>query len=606
MTPRRLVIKTQMTFKEESYFFLLICDIESRPSFCIMGLRDRIASAITGLPAPGDPQTRQIQDGGRSSGAARPGRDRAYSTTSVATARGRGPQLALEDSSTSTPDHRSRSQQLVTRGSFNSALTPTRAPQQNTLRDSTANLLSTRALPEPEPEPIASTSALPVTRISRPYGSSGNQEVFTLNPSRRLAVEGAGERVNTRSTASARTANRVNASALPNARRTAGEDDLAPLSDREIIDVTDENIVPTTASAITSPLQRAQENRSRQTARALNTSTTRPVLERKRSQQTFPTPDAFRAAPNPQQNDVLTRMPSSFTSRNRGYLDSDRLRRDAAEPLRLPCPGIVRPMQAQASRSRLDPATQVSGQTSAQPQSLYLGVFDLEENDQSTQPHSTNNADVPSRRGSSARSSAFDQWSTSAYNSSSVHHTTVINQGYGIGIPVWRPYFPSRYHPYEYGHDWHPGWVHHWGGLPWSPRSYFILPRQTVFTEIASDYFEQESSIAPNLDTNQGLQVINRYYNGWRDAYTEALLLGDEAISAADRTRIQSNRDNLQSKQDEAIRKLRYGDQAVVKETLDQVKMDMQMAVDMPVAQARWATPWIKEVWTEKHGQIPN
>lgn len=76
-------------------------------------------------------------------------------------------------------------------------------------------------------------------------------------------------------------------------------------------------------------------------------------------------------------------------------------------------------------------------------------------------------------------------------------------------------------------------------------------------------------------------------------------------IPALDRLRITSNREKLQTRQDEAFRRLRGGDQAVVQETLDQVKVDRQMAVDMPVAQIWWATPWMKEVWMEEHGDIP-
>lgn len=154
---------------------------------------------------------------------------------------------------------------------------------------------------------------------------------------------------------------------------------------------------------------------------------------------------------------------------------------------------------------------------------------------------------------------------------------------------------------------WSP-WGYRYTHLPWCPHAHVSLSSQTVFTEVSTDYFEQESPPDLSLNIDTGLGVIQRYYNGWRDAYTEALSLsmsGNSGISAADRARIEANRDGLQSRQDEAVRRLRSGDQSVVQETLDQVKMDRQMAVDMPVAQIQWATPWIKEVWINEHGEIP-
>jgi hypothetical protein len=161
------------------------------------------------------------------------------------------------------------------------------------------------------------------------------------------------------------------------------------------------------------------------------------------------------------------------------------------------------------------------------------------------------------------------------------------------------PFYLPRW-SYDFG--WHP----YWDILPWYPRIHVVLPLQTIFTEVSTDYFEQDSPATPNLDTNTGLEVLNRYYNGWRDAHTQALSLsGSAGISAVDRTRIDGNREKLQGRQDEAIRRLRNGDQTVVQETLDQVKMDRRMAVDMPVEQIRWATPWIREVWVEEHGEVP-
>jgi hypothetical protein len=129
-----------------------------------------------------------------------------------------------------------------------------------------------------------------------------------------------------------------------------------------------------------------------------------------------------------------------------------------------------------------------------------------------------------------------------------------------------------------------------------------MLRRQTIFHEIPGDFFVQESASAPVLDSARGLGLLTRYYDGWHEAYTEALA-GN--LVGAQRTRIQQNMARLQSRRSLALGRMREGDQAVVQETLDQIRMDRQMAVDMPVTQIRWATPWIREVWVEEHGEIP-
>lgn len=244
--------------------------------------------------------------------------------------------------------------------------------------------------------------------------------------------------------------------------------------------------------------------------------------------------------------------------------------------------------------------TQTSNGDAGQPQALYLGAFDMADADQSAQQRTPTTRGGATQRGTSSRSSGLGQRRSSSRTSTSTRHTTVLGHGawfprrYGTFNSTDRPWYDSYYGTW--------GYYHPFDARPWS----FMLPHlQTTFTEVSTDYFEHESPTTPDLDTTRGSEVINRYYNGWRDAYSEALSGSCDGISAADRARILTNRDALRSRQDEAIRRLRDGDQAVVRETLDLVRVDRQMAVEMPLAQVRWATPWIKEVWVKEHGEIP-
>ena len=523
-----------------------------------MGLRDRIGSALTGLPAPTESGYRRRPDDGRSPQASRPGQSRAASARSVTSAGGRASQLTIAGSSTSSPQPQSRPRQLAIQGSSTS--TATKASHQNTSTGFNSNLATNGALPR--------TTA---SGVSRPYGNGGTQEAFASNPPRRLAIEGPSRTPNAGCTAASRIANRANVAAEPRYRSSEEGNDLAPLSEREILDVTDDhNPSPAGSSTRGQVFEGAQQNRSQPATRASG---------------------PLRAAAAPQRNTPLTRGASSgrlgdqapaYTTANPAQTGN----RQAASQQ-----GYQPINRSQAGRSGPVPPG-VSGNDTEQSQALYLGVFDLEETDQSPQQPTINNRGGPSQRDSSIRPGRFNQRSTSSRSSASIHHTTVIDHGYRS--PCWRScdYF---YRPYCWGYHW---------GLPWYPHAHVILPRQTVFTEVSTDYFEQESPAAPNLDTNTGREVINRYYNGWRDAYTNALS-SSVGISAADRSRIESIRQKLQSRQDEAIRRLRSGDQSVVQQTLDQVKVDRQMAVDMPVTQIRWATPWIREVWVKEHGDIP-
>lgn len=232
----------------------------------------------------------------------------------------------------------------------------------------------------------------------------------------------------------------------------------------------------------------------------------------------------------------------------------------------------------------------------------------MEDADQSAQQRTTPNHGGPNQHGTGSGPGNLGQRRSSSRTSTSTRHTTVIDHGAWYPRPFLRRYgtFESNW---AYVDPYHPLWdcYYPFDAAPWHPRPYMGPHLQTTFTEVSTDYFEQESPAAPDLDTDRGLEIINRYYDGWRDAYTEALLSrNSEGISDADRARILANRDGLQARQDEAIRRLRGGEQAVVvRETLDRVSVDRQMATDMPLAQVRWATPWIREVWVKEHGEIP-
>ncbi len=327
------------------------------------------------------------------------------------------------------------------------------------------------------------------------------------------------------------------------------------------------------------------------------------------SRQTSRTSSLSTSRSMPQRSSPLTRMPPSARLGNQNHAS-----RTAGQPgggarqtLLQARTGHHPPIVSCASTSGPASTSQASGNDAEQPQALYLGVFDLEETSDAAQQPMKNNRGGRSQRSNSTRTSTFGHWSTS----SSTHHTTFIHHGYPIG----RPYFPrlgASSHPYDYGYgyDFYHGWA--WDALPWHPRPYVVvLPLQTIFTEVSTNYCEQDSPSPPHLTTTTCLEVTNRYYNGWRDAYTQALALSSSpssegnGISTADKARIERNREALRGMQDEAIRRLRGGDHRVVQETLERVRVDRGMAGDMSVGQVRWAVPWIREVWVGEHGEMP-
>jgi hypothetical protein len=543
-----------------------------------MPLRDRVQSAITGFPSSTDSQPSRAPNNSRALQGPRGRQSRADPPTSMTNISRRASQLAIEGNSTSSPNSRFRPQKLAIEGS--STLTPTRASGQNRLTGPTTNPASARALTESN----AGTSPLPLARTSRPYGSSSNQEAFALDPSRRLGIGNSRRATYGGSTAPPKVANHTNYVTEPGAKRTTG-DDLAPLSQREIIDVTDEDILPARAN----------------TRGHVGDGPQRTQFQRPACAPNAPAPGSM-----PQRNQPPTRMPSAarFNNQDEGYSIPEQAHRDIRETVSQLDPSLQPPNRPPESRSEPVPTTHASGEPAEKPQELYLGVFDLEETDQPAQQPTPNLRGGPSQRGNGNRSRTFSSSSASSHTSTSSHSSTVINHGFRVGQPFWRPSFPPPICSYGYGCERCGRWDCPLGGLPWLPRPYVVLPRQTVFTEVSVDYFEQESPATPNFDASTGIEVINRYYNGWRDAYTQALSYSED-ISATDRARIKRNSQRLQSRQEEAIRRLRSGDQVVVQETLDQVRMDRQMAIDMPVTQIRWTTPWIREVWVTEHGEIP-
>lgn len=498
-----------------------------------MGLRDRIAAALTGVPASTDTQRNRTRGDGHQHRGPRQGQTRARSNTSSTLAGRQASHLSIEGSSISLPEPRSRRQQLAIQEGPTS--TSAGAPQQNKSTGSAdlarGQLLRGRTVKGP---------ALPPAKCLRPPEDD----------------EG---------------------------------DDLPPFSEREIIDVTEEGDESSgEANARPSLLDSAAQNRRQQVIRPAN-----------------PT----RQASVPQKNEPLKRLPIF------GNRDQDQGSARAGPPRRGAQLTIPRTHTApqlgrgsRAGNSETVSTTRASGELSERPPALYLGTFDLEEAESSAQqPATSNNRARPSQRGrGNSRSGPLSQDGPSSRTSSTTRRTTVVTHGYHVGPPYWYR-VPSRFDDYSY--DWYTAWPGQDGRLPWPLRPYAPLHSQTVFSEISTDYFEQDAPAGPDLSIESGLEVINRYYNGWRDAYTQALSTsasGTDEISGADRTRIERNLENLPTRQNEAVSRLRSGDQSVLQETLDQIKMDRRMAVDMPVSQIRWAAPWIKEVWVAEHGEIPN
>ncbi|ERF70763.1 hypothetical protein EPUS_05115 [Endocarpon pusillum Z07020] len=550
-----------------------------------MGLRDRIQSAITGLPAPTESGYRRRPQAGPPAEVSRPGQRRASSATSTSNPRFRASRLAIEGDSGPSAQSRFRSGQPAIQKNSTSTSSSTSSSQQNGTTVSGANLASTR----PPPRTTASTPVLPLTRISRSYGNNDKQESFSPNPSRRLALEGSGCTPDSCSTAASRITNRANLATTPKAKESEEGDQLAPLSEREIIDVSDETSLP-----------RAVESAQGQ----IRDGVQQPVAQQA-TRTTIPSPPISML----QQKPPLTRTASSGRTGNPNpaSTSTNPSKLGAPQPISQP-PGRNQPPERMRTGSSGPPSmTKTSNGDTGQPQALYLGAFDMADADQSAQQRTPTTRGGPTQRGTRSRSSDLGQRRSSSRSSTSTHRTTVL--GHGSWFP--RPLlcrdgsFNSTHRPYydSYWDSW--GYHYPFDAPPWYPTRYVLPHLQTTFTEVSTNYFEHESPATPDLDTTRGSEVINRYYNGWRDAYTEALSGSCHAISAADRARILANRDGLRSRQDEAIRRLTDGDQAVVRETLDQVRVDRQMAVDMPLAQFRWATPWIKEVWVKEHGEIP-
>ncbi|KAF7506006.1 hypothetical protein GJ744_012353 [Endocarpon pusillum] len=546
-----------------------------------MGLRDRIQSAITGLPAAAESGYRRRPQDGHPAEVSRPGQRRASSATSTGNPRFRASRLAIEGDSSPSAQSRFRPGQPAIQENSAHTSSSTSSLQQNGTTVPSANLASTR----PPPRTTASTPVLPLTRISRSYGNNDKQESFPPNPARRLALEGSGRTPDRCSTAASRIANRANLAVKPKARESDEGDQLAPLSEREIIDVSDGTSLPRAGESA----QRQIRDGSQQTLAQQATRTTMP-----------PSPASIL-----QQKPPLTRTASSGRTGNQNpaSTSTNPARLGAPQPVSQP-PGRNQPPERMRTGSSgpLSTTQTLNGDT-GQPPALYLGAFDMADADQPAQQRTPPTRGGPTQRGTSSRSSDLGQRHSSSRTSTPTRHTMVLGHGawmpcrYGTFNSTDRPWYDSYYGTWGYHYP--------FAGPPCYQTRYMFPNLQTTFTEVSTDYFEHESPATPDLDTIGGSEVINRYYNGWRDAYTEALSGSYDGISAADRARILVNRDGLRSRQDEAIRRLRGGDPAVVRETLDQVRLDRQMAVEMPLAQVRWATPWIKEVWVEEHGEIP-
>ncbi len=205
-----------------------------------MGLRDRIQSAITGLPAPTETGYRRRPQDGRPAEETRPAQRRASSATSTGNARIRASQSAIEGDSAPSIQSRLRPRQLAIQENAVSTPSSTSALRRNSGTVSGANPAPAR----PPPRTTASTPVLPVARTSRPYASSDDQEAFSLNSSRRLALGDTGRTPDRGSSASSRITNRANLAATPKAKDSDEGDQLAPLSEREIVDVSDGTALP--------------------------------------------------------------------------------------------------------------------------------------------------------------------------------------------------------------------------------------------------------------------------------------------------------------------------------------------------------------------------
>jgi hypothetical protein len=442
---------------------------------------------------------------------------------------------------------------------------------------------------------------------SRPYGDSGRQAGYFPNSSRRQMPGQDRRIIDGDPPHPLRNPSRAYATNLNRAQHAEEDDPLPPLKDREIIDVTDEDDpVPARSNSRSDISGGWPQDRYQRFNRAAS-----PPSQRQQN------PPLARMSPSArlgdrnsdfntrtQQSDRLGDRTSDFNTRTQDP-------RTTREPIRRSTMPNHPPPRQQSVNDRPTSRSQSNFARNEGERGLYLGIFDLEE---------TNQEDLfqgPSRRGSfnqrsgKNRSTSFNQRSSAfGHRNTASHRTSATNERFGVDsgrlATSYRPLHPpSSLSASGYRIDSYHAPDCPWrGGLPWNPRSQTVHARQTIFAEISIDYFEHETPIPLSLDLRRALEVIRRYNTGWKDAYNDAL--EEENLTAAERTRIERNLDRLASRREDSIQRLQDGDhQAVVQETLDQVRMDRQMAVDMPVSQVRWAPPWIKEVWIGEHGDIP-
>jgi hypothetical protein len=444
--------------------------------------------------------------------------------------------------------------------------------------------------------------SLTLARSSRPYGTSGNEEAFVLNASSNPAIEGSRRPQNSRSSTAQESMGSASHSTA--ARQSEQDiDDLAPLSEREFVNISDK--APTRGTATSTQQHIAGKAQPSLPGRG-NAPTPTGRANRKGEQ------EGRTAVQLEPQASILSRTAILGTPLP-VHQKFGRTPPSNTQPSR---PG-QRPPRPQTARSGPATSDQSRGGAHNQQVDIYLDIFDLADENQNTRQSSI---PEPSRippnaakqRTSTSPSNPFPQQispSSSNHDRYTSSHTrttshTVHRPGFVEypGFPACSSLPTAPLSP-GLGLGLEP-WTVRLAGAPWTPRI-ISLPRQTTFTEVSIDYFDSEdsSSNAANVSVDEGLGIINKYYDGWRAAYAEALS-GNHDILAVDRARIETNKQKLRTRQDEAIRRLRSGDKDVVKEVMEQVGMDRQMAIDMPREQARWAVPWIREVWEGEHGQI--
>ena len=360
-----------------------------------MGFRDRFTSAVAGHPAPADsdPDRRRRPDNGNVSREKRPCQTRVTSASST-------------------------------------------------------SLAAARALPKP----TTSTPDLALIRIPRPYGSGGIHEPVVRDPSRRLRV--AGGTSDNGSTAASRIRNRVNRATAPRSRDVNKEEleeieELAPLSEREIIDVTDEPISSSPGSVAWGQ--------------------TNDGAQQSPSQQTTSRPNSSAPASTPRRNDLATKGTRSvhFADKVLAFTASD------------------------------------------QPRALYLGDFDLDKSDEAAKSIQQVNQDNRGEISQHGRSTSSSRANTFAQRGTSRHtHTYTTSYPTPMLDPSflnWHAHSPSPLHPFHHCLQHciirtHP---HAWTNLPYHPHPHphpypYPYPsdstrrRQIIFTEPSTNHFEQQ------------------------------------------------------------------------------------------------------------------